>query len=258
MIDADLVEGTSAGAIVGAQITSGQDLETLYANQLSSIEGTKEDVPPPDLIASLRLFAVGFDAPDKRTARARIGAAAMTAGTMSEAERLEVIASRLPVKEWPTRRLVMNAVDAHTGDWVTFDRQAGVPLLLAVEASCAVPGIYPPATIGEHRYMDGGLSSGTNADFAKGYARVLILLPMPAALSERGGPMEPIHRVTFDDELATLTQAGAQVMTITPDDAAAAAFGPNVLDARRRAPSAIAGRAQGRALVDDVKRLWTE
>ncbi len=256
--DADLVEGTSAGAIVGAQITSGQDLETLYANQLMPIHGTKEEVPPPDMTLMLQAFAAGFDVPDKQTARARIGAAAKAAQTMPEAERLEIIASRLTLKEWPERRLVTNAVDARTGEWVTFDRHSGVPLPVAVAASAAVPGIYPPTTIGERRYIDGGVSSASNADFARGHDRVLILLPMSPALSERGGPMEPILRLTFDDELDSLKQSGAQVLVITADDASTDAFGPNVLDASRRAPSAQAGRAQGRALAEDVKRLWTE
>ena len=70
--------------------------------------------------------------------------------------------------------------------------------------------------------------------------------------------MTPILRVTFDDVLASLKAAGAQILVISPDDASSEAFGPNVLDARRRAPSAQAGRAQGRALADGVKRLWTE
>ncbi len=256
--DADLVEGTSAGSVVGAQITSGQDLEVLFANQLKPIEGTKEDVPPPDMLAGLQALAAGFDAPDKQTARMRIGAAALAAPTMPEEERLEMVANRVSVKDWPARRLVTNAVDARTGEWITFDRNAGVPLLQAVEASTAVPGVYPPATIGEHRYMDGGMSSPSNADFARGHDRVLIILPMAPALSARGGPMEPILRVTFDDELDALKESGAQVLVITPDDASVDAFGPNMLDPHRRAPSAQAGRVQGRALAEGVKRLWTE
>lgn len=256
--DADLVEGTSAGSIIGAEITSGGDLEELYDLQLRSVAGTLEAMPPPDLSDSLRAIAAGFDAPDKRTARARIGAAAMSAHTMSEPERLEMVAARLHAHEWPERALVMNAVDAETGEWVTFDSQSGVPLPLAVAASCAVPGIYPPTTIRGHRYIDGGMSSATNADFARRFDRVLILLAMPAALSAAGGPMDPILRVAFEDELATLEQAGAHVLVVERDEASAAAFGDNPLDASRRAPSAGAGRAQGHAWAERVKLLWTE
>jgi NTE family protein len=256
--DADVVVGTSAGAIVGAQITSSLSLEELYALQLKPVEGTKEAVVPPNLAELRRVMAAGRDAPDPQTARARIGGAALAATTISEAERLEMIADRLPVQQWPKQRLVLNAVDAQTGAWVTFDQQTGVPLVLAVAASCAVPGIYPPTTIDGHRYMDGGMSSGTNADLARGYDRVLILFSTTGALSTSAGQRDPIHWVTFDDELAMLKQAGAHVLVLTPDEASAAASGPNLLDASRRALSVKAGRVQGRELAESVKRFWGE
>ena len=40
--DADLIIGTSAGSVVGAQISSGTDLETLFTSQLTPVEQTKE------------------------------------------------------------------------------------------------------------------------------------------------------------------------------------------------------------------------
>src|ERR1700712_5206972 len=38
---ADLVVGTSAGSVVGAQITSGEDLEAMYQRQLAPATGEK-------------------------------------------------------------------------------------------------------------------------------------------------------------------------------------------------------------------------
>jgi NTE family protein len=64
--------------------------------------------------------------------------------------------------------------------------------------------------------------------------------------------------MAFEDELADLEQAGAQVLVITPDEASAAARGPNPLDASRREISAKAGRAQGRLHADSVKRFWNQ
>jgi NTE family protein len=72
--------------------------------------------------------------------RARIGKLALRASTVPEAERIRVIGERLPVHEWPERALRITAVDAHTGEFVVFDRDAGAPLVEAVAASCAVPG----------------------------------------------------------------------------------------------------------------------
>lgn len=87
---------------------------------------------------------------------------------------------------------------------------------------------------------------------------MLILLSTTGALSTSAGQRDPIHRVTFDDELAILKQAGAHVLVLTPDEASAAASGPNLLDASRRALSAKAGRVQGRELAESVKRFWGE
>lgn len=258
VIDADLVVGTSAGSVVGAQITSGLTLEDLYARQFQSLEETKEQVVQFDMNVLFQVFAAGIGAPDAQTARARVGAASLAVKTMPEEERLEIIASRLPVQEWPNKqRLVITSVDAQTGEWVMFDRDAGVPLALAVSASCAVPGVYPPTTIDGHRYIDGGVRSGTNADIAKGYQRVLVLRAETLDVSA----LDPQHTtpfVTFEDELAELEQTGSQVLVITPDEASVVAKGPNPLDSSRRAISARAGREQGRLLAESVRRFWIE
>ena len=258
VIDANLVVGTSAGSVVGAQITSGFPLEDLYARQLLPLEETREKVVQLDMNELFSVFAAAMGAPDAQTARARIGAAALAAKTVPEQERLEIITSRLPVQEWPNKqRLVITSVDAQTGAEVTFDRDAGVSLALAVSASCAVPGVYPPVTIGTHRYIDGGVRSGTNADIAKGYRRVLILRAETLDVSA----LDPQHTtpfLAFASEQAELEQSGSQVLVITPDEASTVARGTNPLDSSRRAVSARAGREQGRLLAESVRRLWIE
>ncbi len=254
--DAGLVVGTSAGSVVGAQITTGLDLETLYALQLQPIEQTKEQVVPFDFATLMQVFTAGAGAENAQTARARVGAAALAVKTMPEEARLEIIAARLPVQEWPDKqRLAITAVDVHTGEWVLFERNSAVPLALAVAASCAVPGIYPPITIGAHRYMDGGVRSGTNADIAKGARRVLIVRAETLDASAMGAN---IPLLTFEEELAELQQAGSQFLVITPDEASTAARGPNALDASRRATSVQAGREQGRSLAESVRQFWTD
>ena len=162
---------------------------------------------------------------------------------MDEPARLAAIAARLPRPEWPDRVLLIPAVDALTGELVVFDRESGVPLVEAVAASCAVPGVWPPVTIGARRYVDGGIRSMTNADLAKGSDRVLVLVPSPADA--------PRLADTVADETAAVKS-----LVIWADEASVEAFGINPLSPSTRGPAARAGREVGRAQAEAVATLW--
>jgi NTE family protein len=170
----------------------------------------------------------------------RIGAFARAAKTVPEAARREAVASRLPSHEWPARRMQLVAVDAITGAHRVFDRASGVPLVDAVTASCAVPGVWPPSTIGGVRYIDGGVRSSDNADLASGFGRVVVLSPM--GLTGVFPTRYPLREV-----VTRLRSDGSEVRVLTPDADSIAAMGANPLDPSTRAPSARAGRSQGRA-----------
>jgi NTE family protein len=181
--------------------------------------------------------------------RRRVGSLALAAEkaglTPSEQERLDVIRSRLVSTEWPARALLITAVDAGTGEFRTFDRGSGVPLLHAVAASCAVPGVYPPVTIDGRRYVDGGMRSAANADLAQGYDRLVVLAPIPRGV----GPMTSVD--------AQVTGMVSRVAVVAPDQQSRTAIGRNVLDPAARAPSALAGRAQAKDVVERVAEVWT-
>jgi NTE family protein len=179
--------------------------------------------------------------------RRRIGALALDTPTISEAARRAVVASRLPQAGWPDRSLLLTAVEAETGTLVVFTKESGVSLLDAVSASCAVPGVWPPVTIGDLRYIDGGIRSRTNADLAAGSDRVLIITPSQPDIRQPWG--------NLDDEIAQLQPADAHV--IYADDASQDAFGTNPLSPTTRRPSAVAGRAVGRAASAGVGSFWS-
>jgi len=254
--NADLIVGTSAGSSVGAQITSKLKLKELYNIQLTPIDETKENKVEFDGHEFKKMMAGAImSSPDSRTARARIGEAAMAAQTITEEKRLELMASRLPSHEWnPQKNLIINTVHAETGNWVTFDQNSDIPLILAVAASSAVPGIYPPTTINGEKYIDGGMSSGTNADLAKDHDVVLLIVAEPSMTLPAMGPT--MHRITFEEELNTLKQAGSKVMVITPDEDSLKAKGPNPLDPDFRNTSAKSGFKQGQKIAEDVKKFW--
>ena len=167
--------------------------------------------------------------------------------TMPEADRRKVFEARLPASGWPSRALKVTAVDARTGEFAVFDSAGRASLVDAVGASCAVPGVWPPVTIGERRFMDGGMRTVANADLAHGYERVVIVAPVAAGIGFMASPGR---------QAAALTAAGARVALVRPDRAAMRAIGRNVLDVSRRAAAARAGRAQAAAEAPTVRAVW--
>lgn len=237
---ADLIIGTSAGASVAAQVGSGLPLADLYARQADP-ERQSREIP-----VDLDLEQVGADfvkvmgeAESAREIQRRMGAWALAADTVPEPARRAVIEGRLPSHEWPERAIKLVAVEASTGETAVFDRDSRVGLVDAVAASCAVPGVWPPVTIGARRYIDGGVRSADNADLAVGWSEIVILSPL--------GYDSPLPLMPLREVVATLRDSGSAVTVLTPDAASAAAIGSNPLDPSTRTPAAEAGRAQGRA-----------
>jgi NTE family protein len=243
---ADLLVGTSAGSVVGAQLASGLlSTADLYERQLGHVPG---EVGGRLGAAVLARYAWGaVRSRDAETFGARMGTLALAARPNGLPGHREALAGRLLSQDWPERRLLVTAVDARTGARRAFDRDGGVPLLDAVAASCAVPGVWPPVTAGGREWIDGGVCSSANADLAAAYASVVVIAPIAAG----GGPLASPRA-----QAARLVAGGARVALITPDRAARRAFGRNLLDPSRRAPAARAGLAQASAHVAKVAEVW--
>ncbi|MFD5107655.1 patatin-like phospholipase family protein [Streptomyces cinereoruber] len=242
---ADLVVGSSAGAVVGARLGA-VGLDALYERELGG-----EDTEPAARLGVPTLLRYAVAALRSRTPEEygrRIGRLALGARTVDEAVRRETVVRRLgPATDWPGRPLLVTAVDAATGELVAYGADAGVPLADAVTASCAVPGLWPPATVGGRRLIDGGIHSTANAHLAAGYARVLVVAP-----DGRGSKVIPAP----ERQGADLAAAGARVEVITPDADSRAAFGRNALDPAHRAAAARAGRAQAARHAEAVTAVW--
>src|SRR6202165_1207472 len=151
LTSAEVVVGTSAGSVVGAQILSGVTLENLYAGQLKDATG---EIAAKMGLGAIARFAIGSLWPgDERRGRAWLGRAALTARTVPESVRRAVIEKRLPSRSWPARQLMIVAVDAETGESKVFARDGGASLTDAVAASCVVPMGLPPVTIDGRRFI---------------------------------------------------------------------------------------------------------
>ncbi|WIM93180.1 patatin-like phospholipase family protein [Actinoplanes oblitus] len=261
LTSADTIIGTSAGSVVGTLVAAGIDLEAAVALQ---------EVPAPHRSGGdggaggdnrgatggdnrnggstgrwLAAMAVLADpSVPAQQARAQVGAMALAAGTPPEQSFLAQIEAILPVRDWPDRDLRITVVDTADGRDEVLTAESGVPLLSAVAASCAVPGLMSPITIGDRRYMDGGVRLGAGADLAAGAERVVVIAPLAMLSRDR-----------IVTELAST--GAAKTLLIEPDEATLEAFGGNFMDPSRRAPSVRAGLAQAEAIADAVRAVWS-
>ncbi|MFD0273567.1 patatin-like phospholipase family protein [Kitasatospora sp. NPDC127111] len=225
--EADLIVGTSAGAIVGAVLATGQDPARFSA--LPAPRPADRAAPPrrPDPAVTGAVFAVlGEPGLDRAEARRRVGRIALdTVDAAAEDRLVTQRATLIAADTWPRRRLLIPAVDAGTGEPVVWDAAAGVPLVRAVAASSAFPGIEPPVAVDGRYYLDGALRAGTNSDLAAGARTVVVVDPFAHRHPSPAGPAhvlapepaavrlldaDPGDRESWDEAYrAGLAQAGA-------------------------------------------------
>jgi NTE family protein len=241
---ADLVVGTSAGSVVGAQITTGQTLDALYDGQLAPAD--QEIGATLSRLTLLRMLPPLLIPGSSRDKRARIGKMAVRAHEPGGDRRVEVIRSRIGAVDWSERDLEVTAVDAATGELKVFDRDSGVDLVHAVAASCAVPLVWPAVTIDGTNYVDGGVRSTANVDLAKGCDAVVVLAPIPQAFSKHTSIRSQLERT-----------GATRTAVVTPDKQALVDIGKNVLDPAKRADAARSGLRQAAEVVEKVRAAWT-
>ncbi|MDN3354210.1 patatin-like phospholipase family protein [Actinomadura sp. DC4] len=259
----DLIVGTSAGAIVGAILACGGDLDRLATlpgsgsgvrADLRSVTETGREEPAgarddpgrlaeagrgeavevrsdPERLAEV--FAVLGDARlDRAEAVRRVGRLAVLASAGEEETVIAGMRYLVGGADWPDRPLLIPAVDAETGEAVVWDRDGAASLPQAVAASIAFPATAPPITIGGRRYIDGALRAGLNVDLA-GAADLLIVAE----------PMAHLSGETTADERA---------VRLVPDAEAIAAFGPDITDRAAWAPAYAAGVRQAPAAARQI------
>ncbi|HVF31843.1 MAG TPA: patatin-like phospholipase family protein [Acidimicrobiales bacterium] len=272
--EADFILGTSAGSAVGAQLALGREMATVLeryrqtpaaAASSSSSAGlsagrTSATAASPARMQELMRIMAESAASDgtPEEARALIGRFALASETGPE-EAFVAGFSHLADEPFP-QGYACTAVDAETGAFQVWDAEAGVPLDRAVASSCAVPGVFPPITIGGRRYIDGGMRSGTNADLAAGHATVLLVTLMGGARSSATAPTDArlqryLERMSRERQV--LLDAGASIETIAPDEASAAVIGANLMDGRLSPAAAEAGFRQGEAAAASVHDAWS-
>lgn len=241
---ADLIVGTSAGAVIAAYLAQGWTADDFYDYAHGRHPRAGE---PRDEAATV--FQPLWRSPTERLRRgagslfAAASARGLTFGIQPPA-RLRALfpsglystaATRLRLLEdlgedWPQRPVYICAAELYGGRRVAFGAPGapGAPFAEAVAASTAIPGVFPPVKIAGRHYVDGGIVSATSLDLAvaAGCRSILCIAPLGyrsdtrySALDPRAwGPMlvrSPFGR-TLRKEVRAARAQGVEVFVIRP------------------------------------------
>lgn len=264
MSNADAVIGTSAGSVVGFTLASGGDLTTATSLVGGGDEPGSTAAAPAaanaqqqvdQLIAALSEAAVNPETAEK--VRTEMGQMALAAQTISEPEWLGLF-STFAGADWPAS-FSCTAVSTLDGSFRVWDKAAGVDPQLAIASSCAVPGVFPPVTIGDARWMDGGGRDILNADVAAGHDVVLavscLLLEIPPEFSTPA--FDALFAATLA-QLDSLRAGGSRVETIVPgpEMLEVSGAGANLMDFARTPDAYAAGLGQGKVEAARLAGFW--
>jgi NTE family protein len=260
---ADVLCGTSAGAVAAAVLAAGVPTESLLrmAEHPDVLAAESERATgrrpsgrrrvPRAWPGSLLLGLTGLAATDPRH-RASSLVGFLPRGIKSNDE-IRGLVREAAEPGWPSApRLLINACDYGTGRRTTFGA-ADAPsasLADAVTASAAVPGWYEPVTIEDRRYVDGGLASFTNADVVADEDVDVVLCLSPFSSTESGGPADAalfgaLRRAMhwrLEREVRGLRAGGKQVVVVEPCREDLQCMGLNVME-----------RSHSRAVVETAR-----
>lgn len=249
--EADVLQGTSAGAEIVTMLGGGAPLTDLVAMQRGQatdhrlqrhIADTPPGLPPlprPRLLNPALL-------------RSQSGLAALTGvaptgrGDTAWLQRL-ADGFQEPDGWLPHRDTRMVAYDVRRGQRAAFGAPDAPKATVgeALRSSWAIPGWMPPVTIGERSYVDGGAASTASVDLiGPADADVIyVIAPMASAPGVRvpgvGGALEdrllrrPMSKGLWA-EIAIVEARGQRVVPILPSVADLAGLGANFMNRSRR------------------------
>jgi NTE family protein len=253
--------GTSAGAIVGALVATGNSAHDLYERELrcevSSPVPAEEYGDPRSrgdvlfagshqISREMLALLTNEDGTPEERGRA-IGSLAIRTKTLIDEPRLAAyFAEYIGASEWPSVDFRPTAVDARTGETVLWQQSSGIGFAPAVASSCAIPGFFPPVEFSGSAYIDAGRASFSpqlvrekNLD-----AVIFIGLVLPILANNEMGA------------LSQLAADGIRIETVM-GGSAVKGFATELMDFSKRPRSAELGFQDGQEAGKSVRALFS-
>ena len=254
LTDAQIVVGTSAGALV-ASIVSAVKLAA-FSREVGMLARLASMLVPatalrPSQSRALNMCTDATEAsPD--TLR-RIGFAALAAHSESAAKLRRSVGLALGVgsNRWPAPRLNIVTVDAYTGERLVVTAAAGVSAARAAAASASVPRLFDPQPVLDRKCMDGGVSgSGTHSDIVAGAGRAVVIALGASMRQEKASGTLPVG--SLNREMQALAAAGTETLL-----RGLRKVDPATLMSRRSVPGALAmGDEQADGDAAAIGKFW--
>ena len=278
--DADYVVGTSAGSMIGALCASGVPPWFMVAHSrgetFDGVRRRARDARPPtadraagagfelerDLAADRPRLLAACAPHSRQPAPLHAGdcrsAAGCPAGSSRPSRSRRRSAASSPAAGARIRTSGSSPATTRPAAASPFGR-AGAPradLADAVAASCAIPGIYHPVTIGGRRYVDGGIYSASNLDLLRDEGFDLVICLNPTSTLHPIRAINPRDAVTIffrrasghrlGSEAKKMRAIGAEVVLIQPTGDDLEAMGPNLMSTREPKPGHRGCASHGR------------
>lgn len=257
---ADIVVGTSAGAVLGSALLGHRldlfsaefNLLANYPKVMAKFVPTKNFSPSQE-----RVMKMGIDAKDGNpdTIQA-IGHAAMAAKAIS-AEKFEMNMKIFlgDMKQIPAKMFI-TTIDCYTAERLVISPDSGVAVTTACAASASAPGVTGPTWVKDRVCMDGSIgSTETHCDIVAGSKRALIIALADTLEQEKEGLRLNHLPNTILQEVKYLEAGGTRtklvVVGMLPGRKTLSVVDPEIM-----APAIKYGYERGMQDLPEMKIFW--
>jgi NTE family protein len=247
---ADIIVGTSAGAMVGSAVAGERlgflrddiDFFGLAPKLLVDLIPTRASNP-----SQVRAREVAEATQDASVAAIQsIGRGAMAARN-PPVRNLQLMVDVLSLgRAWPSSRFHATTTDCYTGERLALSQSSNVPISHAVCASVSLPGVFGPTWIGDRLCMDGAMcSTSTHVDLVAGAKRALVVALTDKSMRFSGIPNDIMQELNY------VEAAGTRTLLIAADPGKV-----HLLSAAEIEPALRAGHDRAIREADRVKAFW--
>ncbi len=229
---ADLIIGTSAGAIEGSMVALGIPVDGLAEHSFGTTPLSGLAIQPAwtgPIELARRTVGAGYVLARSlaRFPLPRLPAplGRLYPGGLAMPRQHDLLDAAFAGKEWPDQRLWLTAVDLQSGRRVVLRRRIRGEALAfdrALQSAIAVPVVFRPVRDRGRLLVDGGLHSTTNFDLARWAPNrhVIALAPLAFDPADRPALHHQVARRLFNaqvgEEMRALRRAGHRVLLISP------------------------------------------